>query len=634
MTIALRRLPFLVLCGLVLSSTTARSAENALSEPEKRAGWKLLFDGQSTGGWRNYKKDKLSDGWVVQDGALTRTKSGAGDIVTTDQYDSFELQIEYKISKGGNSGIMFHVTEDADAPWQTGPEIQVQDNVDGRDPQKAGWLYQLYQPGPVPFTTTIPDATRPVGEWNHVQVRVTPLICEINVNGIRYALFQKGSKDWDERVAKSKFKAYPNFGKPTKGHISLQDHGDLVSYRNIKLRKLGANGEAPEPIDGTLPLTVKPAFPDLAWAGWEPTDERGRVQDFRPIILTHAGDGSNRTFVATQQGLILVVKGNGPAAQSKVFLDLRDRVTYKDNENEEGFLGLTFSPRYKETGEFCIYYTSKKLEPHTSVISKFKVSANDPDKADPASEVELLRIPKPFWNHTGGTVIYGPDGYLYIGMGDGGSANDPFNNGQNLGTLLGSILRIDVEHKDGDKNYSIPKDNPFLGKEGAKPEIYAYGLRNVWRMAFDRQTGTLWCADVGQNLWEEINLITKGGNYGWNVREGMHTFGAKGSGPRADLIEPIWEYDHQVGASITGGVVYRGKKIPELVGKYVYADYVTGKIWALKYDEQAKKVISNEAIPSQKMPVISFGEDEQGEVYFTIVTADGKGIFQFARDGK
>jgi glucose/arabinose dehydrogenase len=630
MTIALRPTILLLLCGLVLPAAKAFSAENTLSDAEKKAGWNLLFDGQSTKGWRNYKKDKISDGWVVEDGALTRAKGGAGDIVTADQYDSFELQIEYKIGKAGNSGIMFHVTEEADAPWQTGPEVQVQDNVDGHDPQKAGWLYQLYQPGPIPFTDKIPDATRPVGEWNHVQLRVTPQVCEINVNGIRYAQFQKGSQDWNNRVAKSKFKDYPNFGKPTKGFLCLQDHGDVVSYRNIKLRKLGPAGEAPEPIDGTLALKVEPAFSDVTWAGWEPTDDNGRVQNFRPIVVTHAGDGSNRTFVATQQGLILVVKGS----ESKVFLDIRDRVTYRDNENEEGFLGLSFSPKYKQNGEFCVYYNPKKGPSHTSRISKFKVSAGDPDKADPASEVELLDIKKPFWNHTGGTVVYGPDGYLYIGLGDGGSANDPFDNAQNLGVLLGSILRIDVEKKDGDKNYSIPKDNPFVGKEGAKPEIYAYGLRNVWRMAFDRQTGTLWCADVGQNLWEEIDLIVKGGNYGWNRREGMHTFGAKGSGPKADLIEPIWEYDHQVGASITGGVVYRGKKVPELVGKYIYADYVTGKIWALKYDEKAKKVISNEAIPSQKMPVITFGEDEAGEVYFTIVTADGKGIFRFAQASK
>ncbi|HTI52556.1 MAG TPA: family 16 glycoside hydrolase [Planctomycetaceae bacterium] len=631
MMVASRRTLLLVLCSWAFLAGSASSAENTLSESEKRAGWKLLFDGKTKAGWRNYKRDKISDDWVVEDGALSRTGARAGDIVTTDQYDSFELSIEYKISKGGNSGIMFHVTEDGDAPWHTGPEIQVQDNVDGHDPQKAGWLYQLYKPSPAMLSTEIPDSTRPVGQWNHVQVRVTPLICEINMNGIRYALFQKGSTDWDARVAKSKFAKYPNFGKPTKGFICLQDHGNPVAYRNIKLRPLGPNGEAPEPIDGTLPLAVEPAFANVQWSGWAPADEQGRQQEFRPIVLTNAGDGSNRVFVATQQGVIHVLKGDGTSTESKVFLDLRDRVTYKDRENEEGFLGFAFHPKYKQNGEFFVYYDSKKLEPHVSVVSRFKVSTSDPDKADPNSEEQILTIPAPYWNHNGGTTIFGPDGYLYIGLGDGGSANDPHKNGQNYGTWLGSILRIDVDHKDPGKNYAIPKDNPFVGKAGALPEIYAKGLRNVWRMAFDRQTGTLWCADVGQNLWEEINLIVKGGNYGWNLREGAHTFGRDGTGPRADLIEPIWEYDHQVGASITGGVVYRGKKIPELLGKYIYADYVTGKIWALKYDEAAKKVVTNEAIPSEKLPIITFGEDEQGEVYFTRVTADGKGIYRFVK---
>ncbi|MFN0051613.1 MAG: PQQ-dependent sugar dehydrogenase [Planctomycetales bacterium] len=634
MRIASKRVWWLLAALVTFHSPIARGAENSLSESEKRTGWTLLFDGQTTTGWRNYKRDSLSDGWGIAEGALARVKDGAGDIVTSEQYDSFELQLEYKISKGGNSGIMFHVTEEADAPWQTGPEIQVQDNVDGRDPQKAGWLYQLYSAAPAPFTNKATDATRPAGQWNHVQLKVTPVGCEININGTRYAMFQKGSPDWDARVKKSKFAQYPNFGKPTKGHICLQDHGDSVAYRNIKIRRLTAEGTAPEPIDGTLALAAEPAFPGMTWAGWSPTTEQGKKRDFRPIVLTHAGDGSNRQFVATQQGVVYVIKGEGSAAKSQVYLDLSDRVTYKDFENEEGLLGMAFHPRYKQTGELYFYYTSKKHAPHTSIVSRFKVSATNPDQGDPQSETEILRIPQPFWNHNGGTIAFGPDGFLYIGLGDGGAANDPHDNAQNLGTWLGSILRIDVDHKDPNKNYAVPKDNPFVGKEGAQPEIYAYGLRNVWRMAFDRKTGALWCADVGQNLWEEIDLIVKGGNYGWNLREGAHTFGAKGSGPRGDLIEPIWEYDHLIGSSITGGVVYRGKKLPMLEGKYLYADYVTGKLWALKYDEAAKKVISNEAIPGQKMPVISFGEDEQGEAYFMVVSADGQGIYRFASTAK
>ena len=627
------RFAVLVAGSLVMlwTARAAVAADNVLTPSELRAGWRMLFDGQDAKNFRNYKKDVLSDGWVVKDGALTWAKQGAGDIVTTEEFDSFELSLEYNISKGGNSGIMFHVQETEAAPWMTGPEIQVQDNVDGHDPQKSGWLYQLYSPQKDWATGMQVDATRPAGQWNQLQVRITPANCEINMNGIRYAIFQKGGDDWNKKVAASKFKEFPNFGKPTKGHICLQDHGNLVAYRNIKVRKLGADGSAPEPIDGTLPLKVELAFPNLKWNGWEPEDADGRPQQFRPIVLTNAADGSNRVFVASQLGQIFAFDNKSDVTQSKVFLDIRDRVEYKDNENEKGLLGLAFHPRFKKNGELFIYYTPKKAAPNTSVVSRFKVSPDNPQIALPASEEILIEIPQPFWNHKGGTVAFGPDGYLYIGLGDGGAGNDPFENGQNVNALLGSILRIDVDHHDSGKKYSIPKDNPFVGKPHARPEIYAKGLRNIWRMSFDRQTGTLWCADVGQNLWEEINLITKGGNYGWNLREAQHPFGLKASGPRADLIEPIWEYDHQVGASITGGVVYRGKKLPELVGKYLYADYVTGKVWALKYDEAAKKVVTNEAIPTNKLPIITFGEDEQGEVYFTLVTANGQGVFKFAK---
>ena len=619
---------------VLVMHTSAPAKENTLSEAEKKAGWKLLFDGESTEGWRNYRKDSISDGWKVEDGALVRGEGGAGDIVTEDQYGSFELSIEYRISEGGNSGIMFLVTEDGQAPWHSGPEIQILDNPRGRDGQKSGWLYQLYRPGNDPVTGETVDATRPPGQWNHVQVRVTPAGCEINVNGIRYARFEIGSQDWQRRIADSKFARFPQFARAKQGHICLQDHGDPVAFRNIKIRELSESGEAPNPVDGSLPLRTELAFPNMQWTGWEPVTEQGLPQDFRPIVLTHAGDGSNRLFVATQRGVIHVFDNNPGATESKIFLDIRDRVIYKDRENEEGFLGFAFHPKYKENGQFFIYYTTRHA-PHTSIVSRFRVSPDDPNRALPESEEELMRIEQPFWNHNGGTIEFGPDGYLYIGLGDGGAANDPYGNGQNLGTLLGSILRIDVDRKDSGLNYAIPKDNPFVGRDGARPEIYAYGLRNVWRLAFDRKTGTQWAADVGQNLWEEINIITKGGNYGWNLREGMHPFGPEGSDGRDDLIDPIWEYDHQVGLSITGGTVYRGAKLPELEGKYVYADYVSGKIWALKYDEDSKRVVSNEAIPSeQKLPIITFGEDEQGELYFTTVTANGKGIYRFAKDGK
>ena len=621
------------LCVVVAAALAvpASAEENTLSEAEKKAGWTLLFDGETKEGWRNFKKDSISDGWVVKDGALVRAAGGAGDIITEGKYDNFELSLEYKISPEGNSGIMFLVTEDADRPWHTGPEIQVQDNVDGHDPQKAGWLYQLYKPRTDPATGDPADATRPVGEWNQVQLRVTESGCEINVNGVRYAQFKLGSDDWNRRVAQSKFANLEGFGKADEGHICLQDHGDEVAYRNIKIRELGPSGEAPEPIDGTLALKPVLAYPNLEWADWEPLDDRGRPEQFRAIVLTHAGDDSGRVFVAEQRGRIYVFDNSPDVTDSKVFIDLEDRVSYQDKQNEEGLLGLAFHPRYKENGEFFVYYTTK-AKPNTSIISRFRVDPSDADKALPDSEEVIMEIKQPFWNHNGGTIGFGPDGYLYIGLGDGGSANDPYDNAQNLETLLGSILRIDVDRKENGNNYAIPGDNPFTHGEKERPEIFAYGLRNVWRLGFDRETGHLWAADVGQNLWEEINIVTNGGNYGWNRREGTHPFGNRVPAADANLIDPVWEYDHQVGKSITGGFVYRGKKLPELYGKYVYADYVSGKIWALDYDEEKKEVVSNMAIPSPKMPIVSFGEDAEGEIYFLMVTPNGKSVYTFEKE--
>lgn len=336
-----------------------------------------------------------------------------------------------------------------------------------------------------------------------------------------------------------------------------------------------------------------------------------------PVSLTHAGDGSGRTFLVAQKGVIHILPKEESGAETTEFLDISEKTLYKDNENEQGLLGLAFHPKYQENGEFFVYYSVKKPL-LTTVISRFRVSKDDPNKADPKSEEEIWRLSHPYWNHKGGTIVFGPDGYLYVGLGDGGAANDPHGNGQNLKTQLGSILRIDVDRADAGKKYAIPKDNPFVGRKDAAPEIYAFGVRNIWRMAFDRKTGKLWAGDVGQDIWEEINIIEKGGNYGWNLREGMHPFGRRGVEKRADFVEPIWEYHHNVGKSITGGHVYRGKKLPELEGMYLYADYVTGLMWALAYDEAAKKVTANRPIHAQPLPVMSFGEDEAGEAYFLV----------------
>jgi glucose/arabinose dehydrogenase len=389
-----------------------------------------------------------------------------------------------------------------------------------------------------------------------------------------------------------------------------------------------------EPCDETpLALATEIAFPDLVWAGWDPVDKAGRPTPLRPLLLTHAGDGSGRLYVATQHGVIYSFANDQAATESKVFLDLQSKVRYHDQTNEEGFLGLAFHPKFKSNGQFFVFYTDKKAK-LTNVVSRFRVSKDDPSRADPASEVELLRIEHRFWNHDGGTVIFGPDGYLYIALGDGGAANDPENNGQNLGVLLGKVLRIDVDRQADGKQYAIPADNPFISRSGARPEIFAYGLRNVWRMAFDRQTGKLWAADVGQNLYEEIDLLESGKNYGWNIREGLHPFGPSGVGRRADLTEPIWEYNHEIGKSITGGAVYRGSQIPELRGAYLYGDYVSMKIWALWYDEKLGRVVANRPITDPKVPILSFGEDDKGELYFMTYTTTGKGIYRFVRKDK
>jgi glucose/arabinose dehydrogenase len=385
--------------------------------------------------------------------------------------------------------------------------------------------------------------------------------------------------------------------------------------------------------ESPLPLKTEVAFPDLKWNGWTPETETGKPNQLRPLLLTHAGDGSNRIFVGEEHGTVYVFPNDPKATTAKVFLDIRAKVQYDDRTNEEGLLGLAFHPRFKETGEFFVYYTPKGKSAKENVIARFRVRKDNPDEADPGSEEEVFRYTnRPFWNHAGGTIAFGPDGYLYAVHGDGGSANDPFDNGQNLNKYLGKIIRLDVDHKEDGKNYAVPKDNPFVGQKDTKPEIWAYGVRNPWRIAFDRKTGRLWAGDVGQNLYEEIDIIEKGKNYGWNRRESFHPFGDKGVGVKPAYVEPIWEYHHDVGKSITGGTVYRGPSLPELDGYYLYGDYVSTKIWALKYDDKLGRVVENRSIADPGKPIYSFGEDEKGEVYFLTATTSGKGaIYKFAK---
>jgi glucose/arabinose dehydrogenase len=419
-------------------------------------------------------------------------------------------------------------------------------------------------------------------------------------------------------------------GFTSPGQLCLDPTGNVLMLDG----KAGTLTPLPTTIAGNevdarpMALAPVPAFPNLKWTGWQGETEQGKAVELRPVFLTHAGDGSNRNFVTIQQGIIHVFPGDPKAQKTKIFLDIHDKVFYSDNQNEQGLLGLAFHPNYKNNGEFFVFYTVRKPR-LTNVISRFRVSKDDPDKADPASEEELFRVQHPFWNHDGGTICFGPDGYLYVALGDGGDANDPFKNGQNPGSLLGKVLRIDVDRREAGKRYGIPKDNPFAGAKGFAPEIWTYGMRNPWRIAFDRKTGWLWAGDVGQNLYEEIDILEKGGNYGWNIREGLHPFGADGVGPRKDLTEPIWEYCHDIGKSITGGTVYRGKRLPELEGHYVYGDYVSRRIWALKYDEAKKRIVANRPLGAAGLAIFSFGEDEQGEVYLLGPSLTGQSIFRF-----
>ena len=367
--------------------------------------------------------------------------------------------------------------------------------------------------------------------------------------------------------------------------------------------------EEPPPVEA-LPLALvelEPAFPG--------------IELDRMVLLTHAGDDTGRLFVVLQPGRIVVFE-NDPAVESThTFLDIRERVS--DAGNEEGLLGLAFDPAYVENGYFYVYYSAAR--PRRSVISRFSVSPGDPNRADPGSELVFMEVEQPYSNHNGGHLVFSPDGMLYVGLGDGGAAGDPQGNGQDTSTLLGSILRIDVSRLDDLGAYEVPEDNPLAGRGGAaRGEIWAYGLRNPWRFSFDRETGTLWAADVGQNLYEEIDIIRPGLNYGWNVMEGSHCFRQQGCDAQG-LTMPVAEYGRDGGCSVTGGHVYRGRRIPSLYGAYLYGDFCSGKIWALRHDGAA--VTEHMEIADTGLSISSFGEDPSGEVY--VLTFEGV-IYRFA----
>jgi glucose/arabinose dehydrogenase len=334
--------------------------------------------------------------------------------------------------------------------------------------------------------------------------------------------------------------------------------------------------------------TLQNAFPNLTFTG--------------PLFLTHSDDNTNRIFVVEQTGRIKVFSNSSSAVLAKVYLNITDRVS---SGGEKGLLGLAFHPDYETNGYFYVYYTNAT----SSVISRFQVTSN-PDSANKNSEFQLLTFAQPTTNHKGGWIGFGPtDGYLYIASGDGGDSPTA----QNITKFLGKILRIDVN---GGTPYSIPTTNPFYDSTGnVVREIYAWGFRNPWRCSFDPVTGNLWAGDVGENAWEEIDIIVNGKNYGWNVMEGLHCYSPTVGCNTTGKTLPIWEYAHGPECSITGGYVYRGPNVPELQGKYIYGDYCSRKIWALTYD--GINPPTNQLLVTATGSITSFGVDQNNEIHLT-----------------
>jgi glucose/arabinose dehydrogenase len=365
--------------------------------------------------------------------------------------------------------------------------------------------------------------------------------------------------------------------------------------------------------DGPAPASAKPgAIPRIRLQRIAP-----QATFRRPVQVVFEPGDDRRMYVLEQAGRVLVVDPEDrDAKEPKVFLDIKPQVNSRGNE--EGLLSLAFHPDFAKNGRFFTYYTAIDAERRRSnVLSEWKVDA-DTGLPKEGSERRLISVADPYSNHNGGTVLFGRDGMLYLSCGDGGAANDPVQAGQDLGTMLAKVLRIDVDRTEGERPYGIPKDNPFVGTAGALPEIWAYGLRNVWRMSFDRKTGDLWGGDVGQNAYEEVDLIVKGGNYGWNPREGLHAFpdgrpGAFGS----EYVDPVVEYPHSQGVSITGGYVWRSAKAPDHDGVYLYADLVSCRIWGIRAQDGKLVQGPDVLMTTRNQLPTSFGESADGTLYLT-----------------
>ncbi|RPI01099.1 MAG: T9SS C-terminal target domain-containing protein [Ignavibacteriae bacterium] len=346
-----------------------------------------------------------------------------------------------------------------------------------------------------------------------------------------------------------------------------------------------------------------------------------------PVELVHADDGTNRFIVVQQRGIIYVFENIPGVSTRKVFLNLSDLVSQSGNET--GLLGFAFHPNYPDSGYFYLNYTSNSTGSLRSYIARYTVSSQNPDSALRESEVILLSVDQPYNNHNGGTLVFGPDGYLYIGFGDGGSGNDPNNRAQDRTVILGKILRIDVDRRDAGLLYAIPPENPYYRSQlGYREEIFAYGIRNPWKFSFDRVTGLLWLGDVGQDTREEVDIVINGGNYGWRLKEGFicNPVVNPACQDTAGLLPPVWDYPNLSGAgndgSITGGYVYRGSVISSLYGKYIFADYVSGKTWALTYNGVPPQSVL--PLSDESYLISTFGTDTEGNMYLCSYGSSGR----------
>ncbi len=411
-------------------------------------------------------------------------------------------------------------------------------------------------------------------------------------SGRIWATWRNSGGKWRVKEFFDTYFTISSFGEDESGEHLLVDYRGGTIYRLVR-----AHGSSSPSFRETAP-SASDFDLTLIGTGYD-----------RPLYLTHAGDGSNRLFIVEQSGKIWVIKDGVQLSQP--FLNVSEIISQSalgEDSTEQGLLGLAFHPKYRANGTFFITYTDRK---GNTAVARYQVSQNNPDLADGESGTVIFHLAQPYANHNGGHVAFGPDGYLYISLGDGGSSNDPLGAGQNLALLLGSVMRINV---DSDPSYAIPVDNPFVGVENARDEILSYGLRNAWRFSFDRLTGDMYLADVGQSSLEEVNFQPAdspgGENYGWNAWEGNQIFvGEQATNP----VMPFFVYSHDHGCSVTGGYVYRGEEIPRLMSTYIFGDFCSGQLWAAWRDRDLNWHVI--ALQSTDYAISSFGEDEAGELY-------------------